>query len=519
MFDRLFGARRPQRREAVKHKIRRALGLKKQVKKKVLKPRQVVVVPVAAQMTEDYVRVERGDSEAAARVGRELRAGDKKGARGGRETKVFVPSAMPGYHKRILFINVGDRAIEAMKAHLTLGTDRPSWASAEGGHYEVRAGVLYLDGCKFAKREQKRSLVKGMYFAPQEPATIESITGKLRKAWCNISRRNVRTILRSLETYQLNKGRRKPATVKTHTVYRNPGVIAIDAFFPSKSIDGWRGDWAMVLCCMDTWSRYSRAYVCGDKRGETVSKALEKFLTELASLGHPPRRILADKGTDLGGWRVKDLMERYRQPKDGKGPMIILAPTGTPVLVIEALNAQYQRRLAVFRTSGLTDDPSAIMTAISDQLNAQPRRARGGLSPVQLLRLTRAQREQVNARSTDRFVASAEGIHGLRPLRVGHRVRRLLMTRKEQEAPGMKFKGFRPKWSKELYRIVNISNARGNKNLKRYDIGTGTRQFRWELQLVQEVDSQVPRGLFTPARDDVVRTGEDWSDLSDPGSD
>ena len=83
----------------------------------------------------------------------------------------------------------------------------------------------------------------------------------------------------------------------------------------------------------------------------------------------------------------------------------------------------------------------------------------------------------------------------------------------------MKFKGFRPKWSKEVYRILNISSARGNANLKRYDIGTGTRQFRWELQLVHDVDSEVPRGLFTPARDDVVRTGEDWSDLSDPGSD
>ena len=182
MFDRLFGPRRPQRREAVKHKIRKALGLTRTTKKKkVLVAKSAAPVVVKQPLPDDYVRVERGDSEAAARVGRELRAGDKKGARGGRETKVFVPSAMPGYRKRILFINVGDRAIEAMKAHLRLGTERPPWASAKGGHYEVRGGVLYLDGLKFAKREQKRSLVKGMYFAPQEPATIESITEKLRK--------------------------------------------------------------------------------------------------------------------------------------------------------------------------------------------------------------------------------------------------------------------------------------------------------------------------------------------------
>ena len=83
--------------------------------------------------------------------------------------------------------------------------------------------------------------------------------------------------------------------------------------------------------------------------------------------------------------------------------MIILAPSGTPVLIVEAMNAQYQRRLAVFRTSGLTSDPSEILTAISDQLNSQPRRARAGLSPLQLLGLGKA--ASISRRRTlDRFL-------------------------------------------------------------------------------------------------------------------
>ena len=93
MFDRLFGPRRPQRREAVKHKIRKALGLTKKAQTTQKKKKEVLVAK--QPLPDGYVRVERGDSEAAARVGRELRAGDQKGARGGRETKVFVPPAMP----------------------------------------------------------------------------------------------------------------------------------------------------------------------------------------------------------------------------------------------------------------------------------------------------------------------------------------------------------------------------------------------------------------------------------------
>ena len=140
-----------------------------------------------------------------------------------RQLEAVLHWAVPGYFRTTTFGTIrrrarrpGDQGVRAAgdaglpeadplhqrgRPHLRLGSPRPPWASAKGGHYEVRGGVLYLDGLKFAKREQKRSLVKGMYFAPQEPATIESITEKLRKAWCNISRRNVRTILRSLETY------------------------------------------------------------------------------------------------------------------------------------------------------------------------------------------------------------------------------------------------------------------------------------------------------------------------------
>ena len=509
LLDRLFGGRRPARREAVKRRIRKrfgGLGLSRPAEQPgAAKP--AVEMGAPAQVAPDPEERPAGE-----RLERAVKAGDRLPSARARPVARLLRANMPKHRRALLYLNIGDRAIGDMRRHLRDGGPRPAWAARlGGGTFALGAsGRVLFDGLPFATGDQKRDAVKRLYFHPAEPSTILPIAEKLRGRYCNVSKRDVRDVLRSLETYQINLGRRKPQEVKTHTVMRKPGVIAIDAFCPSKAIDGWEGDWRMVLCCMDTWSRYSRAYVCEDKRGETVGRALKRFLTEMASLGHPPRRILADKGTDLGGWRVKELMERYRRPKDGKASMIILAPAGTPVLIVEAMNAQYQRRLAVFRTSGLTSDPSEIMTAISDQLNNQPRRARAGLSPLQLLGLGQRERDVVNARSTDRFVESAEGIRGLRPLRVGHSVRRLLMTRKEQEAPTMKFKGFRPKWSDQLYTVQRVTSARGNPNLKRYHIGTDHAAYRWELQLVRSVDAQVPRQLFKPARDDVVRVGEDW---------
>ena len=68
--------------------------------------------------------------------------------------------------------------------------------------------------------------VKKLYFDPREPATIVPIASKLYKKWANINRRNVRVILQSLETYQLNRGRRRPPDIKNRMFLKNPGMLA-----------------------------------------------------------------------------------------------------------------------------------------------------------------------------------------------------------------------------------------------------------------------------------------------------
>ena len=89
-------------------------------------------------------------------------------------------------------------------------------------------------------------------------------------------------------------------------------------FFPSTNL-GWAK--TNVLVCADAWSRYCGVYAIDTKRKADVLKAMTDFLADFASMGHVPRRILADKGSDMKA--AYTVMERYRQAQDGDKPMVL----------------------------------------------------------------------------------------------------------------------------------------------------------------------------------------------------
>ena len=258
--------------------------------------------------------------------------------------------------RSILFMNPGNDAIYRAIRAITSGRERPAWCKYFK-NISVQSGKLMYNNKQFATKEIKRSAVKALYFSPDEPSTIQPITDALRGQYCNISRKNVKNILRSLETYQLNFRRRRPVKVVNRTLFKSPGVLACDVFMPSKNL-GFYGN-RVVLVVMDVWSRFSRAYVAENKSAKLISQGIRQFVKEFTSLGHLPRRMMCDKGTDLGGWKNVDaIMERFRLKRDGDSPLVLRSVTGMPVAVVESMNSQYQRRMQVFRTSGLVDDPT-----------------------------------------------------------------------------------------------------------------------------------------------------------------
>ena len=92
------------------------------------------------------------------------------------------------------------------------------------------------------------------------------------------------------------------------------------------------------------------------------------------------------------------------------------------------------------------------------------------------------------------------------------------MTRKEQVTN--KTKGFAPKWSRRVYQIRKKLAIAKNKTQFRYYLEeNGNFYYRHELlKIPKQLDKKVVRGLINK-RENVVAPDEDWSDLSDYGSD
>ena len=415
-----------------------------------------------------------------------------------------------GKRRHLLFMNPGDKPIQQAVEAMFYGRPMPAWTKNLRNYLRLDSGRLmwHEEGyppLPLWTKEEKRDNVKLLYFDPKQPSTILPITEALRSRAANVSKKNVTNILRSLKQYQLTFRRRMPQQMTEKTLYRSPGVIAADTFYPSSAEPyNWHGKFA-VLTIMDVWSRFVRCYVCADKRAETVGKGMRAFLQEFASISPvPPRRMMIDKGSELAA--AQPLMEAYRQEKDGDRPLVLRSVTGKPVNIVEGMNAQVQRRMQIYRT--VTDDPSMILDDICIALNNQPRPSKKMLTPLQLLGLTRRQREEVNAGLEDTLLQPAPG---LKALSIGSTVRVLLMTRKEQEQK--KLKGFAPKWSDTEYSVLRRRRMRRNPSMMKYDLGLTDWYYRHELLKIPKVtDDEVFDMIPADRRQNIVTTGEQWAD-------
>ena len=182
------------------------------------------------------------------------------------------------------------------------------------------------------------------------------------------------------------------------------------------------------------------------------------------------------------------------------------------MLVVEALNAQVQRRMAIFSTSGLVTSPATILHDCRPDQQRTQAGARGSGTPPALA-VGQQQRLDINDKYRERYVPDSE-LHGLPDLNVGNAVRLLKMTRKEQETN--KLKGFSAKWTRELFRVVRKTKLRKNPFRYQYRItGRDTSFYRHELlKVTGAVDSAVPSNLV---RDKEVAVGLEWTPSAEDG--
>ena len=393
--------------------------------------------------------------------------------------------------RQLLFLNPGDEKIRMAQYSILNKLELPKWAWPFRKQLAANQKSLYFyppaakKALKVGLREEKRTAIRNTYFNPAEPSTIQPITDKLRDQFANLPKKEVRNTLMTFPTYQKNFGRRLPPKVLGKMVLTQPGILACDMFFPSPKL-GWKK--INCLTIMDCWSRFTRCYAMDRKNYESTEKAMATFCKEFAALGHLPRRMLCDKGSELRP--AYKIMELYRMKRDGKAQMVFHSQTGTPVNIVEAMNAQIQRRLQVFRTARLTSDVPDIIEAVCDQINSQRRPDRGNLTPLQLLTLSPEERKRLNATYQDRAITPE--VLGLPELFVGSTVRALRMTRKDQVTG--KIKGFAPKWSTTVYRVSKkLPIAKNNDHYRYYLEGSPAFFYRHELlKIPRRIDDTVP---------------------------
>ena len=142
-----------------------------------------------------------------------------------------------GQRRLLLFLNLGDDKIfEAINAFET-NQPPPAWTKPFKGNLQVKNDVLFFMGLPVATENVKRNAIKACYFSPKLPSTIEPIHLHLRDQYANITRKNVKSVLKSLEVYQINYSRRKPGPVKASFEPREASSFAI-CFFHNRQMVG-----------------------------------------------------------------------------------------------------------------------------------------------------------------------------------------------------------------------------------------------------------------------------------------
>ena len=362
---------------------------------------------------------------------------------------------------------------------------RPRWTKGFGDSLSLKGGRLLVAGLPVMSEAELRKQIKKVYYTPKLPVTIEGVFSHLRGRIANASRKQVRSVLNSLQTYQMLKPRRKPLKNEQTTMVLQPGRIGQDTFFPSKKY--WNGKIYPVTVLADQWSGYTRAYLMGSEKATYSYYALKLFIQELQSdFGVRVNQLLTDKGTEM----AYDAMLNMDFPRITH----MQSPTGNAVPFIEAKVKLIQSRLWVARTGydGRALTISDILDDVITDINLMKRPTRGNLTPTQLLKITPKMRSMINTSQRNSVKMVSNRIHGLPDIFKGDTVRLTRYTRKEQDSYGVGMKWFRPKWTERLHVVIS-ARAVANGRLKYRVTNSNQGWWRWEMLKVDpDVDKVVP---------------------------
>ena len=417
---------------------------------------------------------------------KEERDREKEAALNYAESLDFQVEEEAGVIRLFRWLRPGIAKIDMAKQWLTKKTTmRPRWTNGFGDTLSMKGGRLLVAGLPVMSEAELRRQIKKVYFTPRLPVTVEGVFDNLRNRIANASRKQVGSVLNSLQTYQLLKARRKPMKNEQTTMVLQPGRIGQDTFFPSKK--HWNGKVYPVTVLADQWSGYTKAFLMGSEKAAYSYHALRLFIQELQSeFGVRVHSLLTDKGSEMAYDSIlKRDFPRIRHMQ---------SPTGNAVPFIEAKVKLIMSRMFVARTAfdsrALTQ--ADILDDVISDINNMRRPTRGNLTPTQLLKVTPNMRMHINSAQKRNVKIVSNRIHGLPDIFKGDTVRLTIYTRKQQESYGIGVKWFQPKWSKKVHVVISArAVANGRLTYRVTDSHQGW--WRWEMLKVDpDIDKEVP---------------------------
>ena len=387
------------------------------------------------------------------------------------------------YHFR--FINYSEESLDRLRNSLKNNLSLPDNFERFSQYLHLKNNRLYFKDLPILRPQEIQTLCRNMYFDPQKPFSPDKIYKEISHQAANLSRSKVRTAVQSIEQYQLRRELRRPKKVEANFIVTSSNTMVCDMFWINK---------IAFFNCAEAFSGYIKTYHVKSGTAKLIKSCVEDFLKEIGNYGKKITRVICDRGTE------------NQKLKDIENLNVIFTKVAQPMHLCEFFNSLVAKRINLYLD--LDFDPSEILELVLIGLNNRKRSRRNHFTPIEILEMDLAQQKRI---ASDIIYRIPQPHYNMKTIHVGSYVRILKLSRKDQRVRPMSYKGYKKKYSEEVYRVKSIKTVRGTLNVFKYNID-GTEYFRNELLLIPEfVDKKIPeipkKPFSYPLEDDDDSSG------------
>ena len=387
------------------------------------------------------------------------------------------------YHFR--YLNYSEESFDLLRHSLLNGLEVPDKFVRFQDYLSLKNGRLYFKELPILRQAEIQTICREVFFDPEKPISPDQIYREISKQAANLSRSKVRKAVQSIENYQLRRAIRRPKKTEANFKVFFSNTAVCDMFFINK---------LKFFNVAEAFSGYIKTYYVNSAHADLIKKCMIDFMKEIANYGHTITRVLCDPGSE------------NKRMKNIPNLQVIHTKTAQPMHLAEFYNSLVARRINLYLD--LKFDPSEVLELIMNSLNNRKRQTRSHFTPIEILQMSKQDQKRI---AQDIVYRVPQEHYNMKKIYRGSFVRILMLSRKDQRVRPMSYKGYKIKYSEDVYQVSRIKRVAGTINVFKYVINK-KEYFRNELLLVPEyVDKVIPEiktlPLAEPLFDDDDSSG------------